>query len=110
MEVQIIRSKVAADTVYFNQFSCRDELQLRNKLSRVGGWVGLLEKWRIRLSSASTGFELGLWLSLAIIDMYLVMSWPCWGSLECVERKRKGKRSLTFSSSFGYVDPQNRSA
>ena len=27
--------------------------------------MGLLEKWRIRLSSASTGFELGLWLSLA---------------------------------------------
>ena len=29
-----------ADTANSTQFSCRDELQLRNKLSRVGGWVG----------------------------------------------------------------------
>ena len=34
----------------------------------VVGGVGLLEKWRIRLSSASTGLELGLWLSLKKIN------------------------------------------
>ena len=32
-----------ADTAYFTQFSCRDELQLRNKLSRVGGAAGEME-------------------------------------------------------------------
>ena len=41
------------------KLSCRPKINFY-------GWVGLLEKWRIWLSSASTGFELGLWLSLAI--------------------------------------------
>ena len=32
-----------ADTAYFTQFSFRDELQLRNKLS----WVGVRSGWRL---------------------------------------------------------------
>ena len=29
-----------ADTPYFTQFSLKAELQLKNKLLRLGGWVG----------------------------------------------------------------------
>ena len=58
------------DTAYYTQFSLKAELQLKNKLLLMGGWVGLLEKWRIRLSSASAGFELGFWVSLAILKSF----------------------------------------
>ena len=44
---QLILTQLAyADTAYYSLFSFRAELQLRNKLSRVGGWVaGWLGGW-----------------------------------------------------------------
>ena len=53
--------------------SCSLEINFHGWL---GSRVGLLEKRRIRLSSASTGFELGLWLSLAISQLLLAQFGP----------------------------------
>ena len=33
------------DTAYYTQFSWKAELQLKNKLSRVGGLVGWVSEW-----------------------------------------------------------------
>ena len=46
----ILTQLACADITYLTQFSLKAKLQLKNKLLQVGGWVGLLEKWRIRLS------------------------------------------------------------
>ena len=41
-----------AHTTYFTQFSCRAELQLRKKLSRVAGW---LAGWLAGLAAGAAG-------------------------------------------------------
>ena len=60
------------------------------------GWVGLLEKWIKRLRSASAGFELGVWLSLAMVWIPVQESFwhphttHCWGwagSRDCIRER-----------------------
>ena len=63
----ILTQLAYADTSYHSQFLCMAELEL--KKINFHGWVGLLMNGRIRLSSVSPGFELGLWLSLANLKM-----------------------------------------